>query len=57
MITLSGKRASDLANAALPGSGYLLTVLIVFGGLVFNTQHRRCRPGLNSLLGVTKIGA
>ena len=58
MITLSGKRASDLANAALPGSGYLLTVLIVFGGLVFNIGNiAGAGLGLNSLLGVdAKIG-
>jgi Mn2+/Fe2+ NRAMP family transporter len=36
VVTLTRMRASDLANAALPGSGYLLTVLVVIGGLFFN---------------------
>ncbi|GAA2183211.1 divalent metal cation transporter [Brooklawnia cerclae] len=58
MITLSGKRASDLANAALPGSGYVLSVLIVFGGLVFNVGNiAGAGLGLNAMLGVdAKIG-
>lgn len=36
IIGVSGTRAQDLANKVLPGAGYLLAVLIVFGGLVFN---------------------
>jgi len=36
IVTLTRMRASDLANAAIPGSGYLLAVLVIFGGLVFN---------------------
>nr|WP_244296121.1 NRAMP family divalent metal transporter [Pseudoclavibacter terrae] len=59
MITLSGKRASDLANDALPGSGYVLAVLIVIGGLVFNIGNiGGAGLGLNVLLGLdVKIGA
>ena len=53
MITLSGKRASDLANDALPGSGYVLAVLIVIGGLVFNIGNiGGAGLGLNVLLGL-----
>lgn len=36
IITVSGKRAQDLANDLLPGLGYLLAFLIVAGGLAFN---------------------
>ncbi|WP_258068266.1 NRAMP family divalent metal transporter [Pseudoclavibacter sp. RFBB5] len=59
MITLSGKRASALANDALPGSGYVLAVLIVIGGLVFNIGNiGGAGLGLNVLLGLdVKIGA
>ncbi len=59
MITLSGKRASDLANDALPGSGYVLAVLIVIGGLVFNIGNiGGAGLGLNVLLGLdVKVGA
>jgi Mn2+/Fe2+ NRAMP family transporter len=35
-VTLTRMRASDLANAAIPGSGYLLAVLVIVGGLFFN---------------------
>jgi Mn2+/Fe2+ NRAMP family transporter len=58
MITVSGRRASDLANAAIPGSGYLLAVLVIFGGLVFNIGNTAgAGLGLNALLGLDpKIG-
>ena len=36
IITVSGKRAQDLANELFPGLGYLLAFLIVVGGLAFN---------------------
>ncbi|HEV7382018.1 MAG TPA: NRAMP family divalent metal transporter [Dyadobacter sp.] len=36
IVTVSGKRAQDLADALLPGLGYLLAFLIVVGGLAFN---------------------
>nr|WP_295929118.1 NRAMP family divalent metal transporter [uncultured Dyadobacter sp.] len=36
IVTVSGKRAQDLANELLPGLGYLLAFLIVSGGLAFN---------------------
>ncbi|WP_460886495.1 NRAMP family divalent metal transporter [Promicromonospora xylanilytica] len=53
MITLTGKRASVLANDALPGSGYLLAVLIVLGGLVFNIGNTAgAGLGLNALFGL-----
>lgn len=36
IIAVTEKRAQDLANNLLPGMGYLLAILIVAGGLVFN---------------------
>lgn len=36
IIAVSEMRAQDLANTLLPGMGYLLAILIVAGGLVFN---------------------
>ncbi|MFD2027771.1 NRAMP family divalent metal transporter [Promicromonospora aerolata] len=53
MITLTGKRASVLANDALPGSGYVLAVLIVLGGLVFNIGNTAgAGLGMNALFGI-----
>ena len=36
IITVSGKRAQDLANELFPGLGYFLAFLIAIGGLAFN---------------------
>ncbi|WP_240966102.1 NRAMP family divalent metal transporter [Pseudoflavitalea sp. G-6-1-2] len=36
VVTVSGMRAQDLANNLLPGSGYMLAILVVLGGLAFN---------------------
>ena len=36
VLTVSGKRAQDVANETFSGSGYVLAVLIVLGGLAFN---------------------
>ncbi len=53
MIALSRRNASSLANAALPGSGFLLAVLVIFGGLVFNVGNiAGAGLGLNALLGL-----
>ena len=53
VVTLTRMRASDLANAALPGSGYLLTVLVVIGGLFFNIGNiGGTGLGLNALVGL-----
>lgn len=53
VVTLTRKRASEVANIALPGSGYLLSVLVVFGGLVFNIGNiAGAGLGLNALLGL-----
>ncbi|MFD6951512.1 hypothetical protein A6A08_12165 [Nocardiopsis sp. TSRI0078] len=39
IIGIADMRAQDLANKVVPGAGYLLAVLIVFGGLVFNVGN------------------
>ena len=58
IVTLTRMRASDLANAAIPGSGYLLAVLVIVGGLFFNIGNiGGTGLGLNALLGIDpKIG-
>lgn len=58
IITVSGKRAGELANAAVPGSGFLLAVLVIIGGLVFNIGNiAGTGLGLNALMGLDhKIG-
>jgi len=53
IVTLTRRRASEIANAAIPGSGYLLTGLIVIGGLFFNIGNiGGTGLGLNALAGV-----
>lgn len=39
VVSISSMRTQDLANQTVPGSGHLLTVLIVLGGLAFNTGN------------------
>lgn len=58
MITSSGKRAAQLASSAVPGSGILLSILIVIGGLAFNIGNIAGGGlGLNALLGIDpKLG-
>lgn len=58
MITVSGKRAGDLANEAVPYSGHVLGALIVIGGLAFNIGNIAGGGlGLNALLGIDpKLG-
>ncbi len=36
IISVSKLYAQDVANKVLPGSGYVLSVLIIFGGIAFN---------------------
>ena len=58
IVTASGRRAAELANAAVPFSGYVLSVLVIIGGLVFNIGNiAGAGLGLNALLGLDpKIG-
>jgi len=53
IVALTRMRASDIANAALPGSGYLLAVLVISGGLVFSLGNiAGAGLGLNALIGM-----
>ncbi|WON75850.1 NRAMP family divalent metal transporter [Serratia sp. UGAL515B_01] len=54
MVTVTQMRASDIANEALPGSGYLLAVLVILGGLVFNVGNiAGAGLGLNAMFGLS----
>ncbi|MGS0629554.1 MULTISPECIES: NRAMP family divalent metal transporter [Photorhabdus] len=53
IVTLTRMRAADIANTAIPGSGYLLALLVIFGGLVFNIGNiAGSGLGLNALIGL-----
>lgn len=58
IVTLTRMRASDLANAAIPGSGYLLAVLVIVGGLFFNIGNiGGTGLGINAMIGLDpKVG-
>lgn len=58
VIGISGLRAQDLGNRVLPGLGYLMAALVVFGGLVFNVANvAGTSLGLDALMGLdVKIG-
>ena len=52
ILGASGLRAQELANKVFPGAGYFLTLLIVVGGLAFNTGNLAgAGLGLNVLTG------
>lgn len=59
VLTVSGKRAQDVANETVAGSGYVLALLIVFGGLAFNIGNvAGAGLGLEVLFGIdVRIGA
>ncbi|GAA1246383.1 divalent metal cation transporter [Prauserella halophila] len=58
VIGISGLRAQELGNRVLPGVGYLMAVLVVLGGLVFNIGNiAGTSLGLDALFGLdVKIG-
>lgn len=58
VIGVSGMRAQDLANEVIPGFGYVLAALVVFGGLVFNIGNiGGTGLGVNAMFGAdAKIG-
>ncbi|MCI1748506.1 MAG: divalent metal cation transporter [Acidipropionibacterium sp.] len=58
IIGISGKTAGALANEAIPGAGFVLAVLVIFGGLVFNIGNiAGIGLGLNAAIGLNpKIG-
>lgn len=59
IIAVSEKRGQDIANMVFPGLGYLLSFLIVFGGLAFNIGNiAGAGLGLNALFGISaEMGA
>ncbi|WP_026631186.1 NRAMP family divalent metal transporter [Dyadobacter alkalitolerans] len=59
IITVSGKRAQELANALFPGLGYMLASLIVIGGFAFNIGNvAGAGLGLEAITGMNvKVGA
>jgi Mn2+/Fe2+ NRAMP family transporter len=53
VLTVSGKKAQDLANELLPGLGYLLSLLVVVGGFAFNIGNLAgCGLGMQVLFGI-----
>ncbi|HSA56760.1 MAG TPA: NRAMP family divalent metal transporter [Gemmatimonadaceae bacterium] len=53
VITVTGRRAQDIANAVLPGLGTLLIALVALGGLAFNVGNvAGAGLGLNVLTGM-----
>ena len=59
VLTVSGKRAQDVSNETLAGSGYVLAILIALGGLAFNIGNvAGAGLGLEVLFGIdVQIGA
>ena len=59
IISVSGKRAQDIANSYLPGLGYFLAALIAIGGFIFNIGNLAgCGLGANVLVGLSpELGA
>ena len=58
IVTVTGLRAHEIAAAVVPGAGYLLAVLVIAGGLVFNIGNvAGTGLGLNAALGLDpKLG-
>ncbi|MCJ8140414.1 NRAMP family divalent metal transporter [Falsirhodobacter halotolerans] len=58
ITALTGRPASETANAAIPGAGYLLAILVIIGGLAFNVGNiAGAGLGLNAMIGLDpKIG-
>lgn len=58
ITALTRKNASQTANAAIPGAGYLLAILVMVGGLAFNVGNiAGAGLGLNAMFGLDpKIG-
>jgi Mn2+/Fe2+ NRAMP family transporter len=53
VITVSGRRAQDVANLVLPGLGHALAILIALGGLAFNVGNiAGTGLGADALLGI-----
>ncbi|WP_243633406.1 NRAMP family divalent metal transporter [Paenibacillus xerothermodurans] len=56
IIAVSEKRGQDIANMVLPGLGYFVAVLIVFGGIVFNIGNiAGTGLGMNVMFGISPV--
>lgn len=56
IIVVTGLRGQEIANKVLPGLGFVLAILIVFGGLAFNIGNvAGAGLGLNAMLGIDPI--
>lgn len=56
IITVTNKRAQDIANELMPGLGGFLSLLIITGGLVFNIGNiAGCGLGLQVLFGIDVV--
>lgn len=56
ILSISGKRAQDIANEMIPGLGYALAVLIVAGGIAFNIGNiGGCGLGIEVLTGLPNV--
>lgn len=54
IITVSERRAQDIANLVFPGLGYLIAGLIIHGGLAFNIGNiAGAGLGMNVLFGIS----
>lgn len=53
ILTVTNRRAQDLANELLPGMGYFLAALIALGGMAFNIGNiAGCGLGIQVLSGI-----
>lgn len=53
ITALTGRNAAETANAAIPGAGYLLAVLVMVGGLAFNVGNiAGAGLGMNAMFGL-----
>lgn len=56
VIAVSEKRGQDVANMVLPGLGYFLAFLIVFGGIAFNIGNiAGAGLGMNVMFGISPV--
>lgn len=56
VICISAKRGHQVADAVIPGLGWVVTGVIVFGSFVFNVGNiSGCALGLESLFGVNQL--
>jgi len=56
IIAVAGKRGQDISNMVLPGLGYVVSFLVVAGGLAFNIGNiAGCGLGLNVMFGISPI--